>query len=549
MRTNKQTKRHGRIASAKAGKTVTIGRPAVEALEPRQLLSTYYVTSAGSDSATGDAQTAAWKTLNRANAQKLRPGDTVLLATGQTFNGTITIPSTESGTKTAPITFGTYGTANGRATIKSGAAAGVDIANAAGVVVNNLNFVGSGAATNTAVGIWVHVDAAAKSLSTLNLKNVDVSGYGREGMRIFVSGAGSSFNDVKVEYTNFHDNLYGGLKVTATAHNANKNYLVNHVNAWNGPGSRLVGGVTGSGIYLADVDGARISRCVVHDNGKDGAAPVGIWAAGSNRVTIEYCESYNNHTATTTDGGGFDFDWDVTNSTMQYNYSHNNDGPGYILAAGDHVNSGNTVRYSISENDGRRNGRAGMQLWGNVTNASIYNNVVYMTNTGNSNCAALFAHDMGSNGKRPQNVAVDNNIFYTTAGAKILNITRGVAQYGTMKFAGNAYYTSSGTFKIQWGATLYTAMSDWQTASAQEMVNGVASGYQGDPKLTAAGAGGTIGNADKLRNLLAYKLSTDSPLINRGVAPPTFLSSTMTDFYGDVLPKGGKYDIGVDEVA
>src|SRR5947208_2397827 len=106
-------------------------------------------------------------------------------------------------------------------------------------------------------------DTASKSLSTLNLKNVDISGYGREGMRIVVTGAGSSFNDVKVESANLHDNLYGGLKVTGSAHNANKNYLVNHVNAWNGPGSRLVGGVTGSGIYLADVDGARITRCVV----------------------------------------------------------------------------------------------------------------------------------------------------------------------------------------------------------------------------------------------------------------------------------------------
>jgi hypothetical protein len=82
---------------------------------------------------------------------------------------------------------------------------------------------------------------------------------------------------------------------------------------------------------------------------------VGIWTAGSNRVTIQYCESYNNHTKTSTDGGGYDFDWDVTNSTIQYCYSHNNDGPGYIMAAGTHTNSGNVIRYSVSENDGRRN--------------------------------------------------------------------------------------------------------------------------------------------------------------------------------------------------
>ncbi|MEO6437060.1 MAG: beta-glucosidase, partial [Tepidisphaeraceae bacterium] len=74
-------------------------------------------------------------------------------------------------------------------------------------------------------------------------------------------------------------------------------------------------------------------------------------------------------------------------------------------------------------------------------------------------------------------------------------------------------------------------------------------GYQGDPKLTAVGLGGTIGNADNLKNLTAYKLQGTSPLINKGVVQPTFLAAATLDFYGDTLPKGGKYDIGIDEVA
>src|SRR5437667_6701707 len=243
MRTNtKSRNRTGRIVSA---------AKVVEPLEPRQLLSTYYVSNGGSDAATGDAMTAAWKTVNRVNSQKLKPGDTVLFAIGQTFSGTISVPSTESGTKTAPITFASYGSGNGRATIRSGNNAGIDIANAGGVVINNLNFAGAGMSLNTAVGIYVHSDVTNKAFSTLNIKNVDVNGYGKEGMRILVAGAGSSFSDVKVEYANFHDNLYGGLKVTGPAHNVNKNYLINHVNAWGGPGSKTGGGVTGSGIYLA----------------------------------------------------------------------------------------------------------------------------------------------------------------------------------------------------------------------------------------------------------------------------------------------------------
>ncbi len=67
--------------------------------------------------------------------------------------------------------------------------------------------------------------------------------------------------------------------------------------------------------------------------------------------------------------------------------------------------------------------------------------------------------------------------------------------------------------------------------------------------LVSAGHGGTIGNADNLHALSAYKLQSNSPLINHGVTQPGTLASTVTDFFGDSLPKGGKYDIGIDEVA
>src|SRR5262245_42803489 len=166
-----------------------------------------------------------------------------------------------------------------------------------------------------------------------------------------------------------------------------------------------------------------IQRCVAFNNGQSGAAPVGIWAAGSNRVTIQYCESYNNKTMTSTDGGGFDFDWDTTNSVMQYNYSHDNYGPGYLLCAQYHKGDSNTVRYNISQNDGRTNGRGAIQLYGNITNARIHNNVVYITATGSGDTAAFVAHDLGAGGTKMSNVDVRNNIFVTTGGTKLLRVT------------------------------------------------------------------------------------------------------------------------------
>ena len=57
-----------------------------------------------------------------------------------------------------------------------------------------------------------------------------------------------------------------------------------------------------------------------------------------------------------------------------------------------------------------------------------------------------------------------------------------------------------------------------------------------------------LGNADKLGNLTAYRLSSSSKLINRGMAIPSFLASTITlDFFGEKTP-GGRLDIGVPKV-
>ena len=537
----------GRNAIAAAANTAAAAavNPTMESLEGRRLLTTYYVNNYGSDSAAGTSTSSAWKTINRVNSQVLKAGDKVLFAGGQSFSGGLYVPSKEGGSSTYPVTFSTYG--SGRATIKSGTRAGIDVAQTAGIALSNLNFVGSG---GSVPGIWIHIDWSNVDRTGVFVKNVDVTGYGREGMKILVAGSGSSISNVKVEYSNFYNNVYGGFKMTGNSGNANanKNYTIDHVKAFNNPGNGSTSSVTGNGIYLADVDGGMINRCVAYNNGTKGAAPVGIWAAGSNRVTIQYCESYNNNTFTSTDGGGFDFDWNVTNSVMQYNYSHGNAGPGFILAAGTKTNTNNVIRYNVSENDGRKNGRAGIQLWGNVRDAKIYNNVVYMSATSNANTAAFYAHDSDTGTLRPYNVEIRNNIFMTTGGAKVMRVSSGVAGVSNgLKFAGNAYHATTG-FKIAWGSYSYTSLTAWRNASGREKYNGIAVGYQGDPKLTKPGYGGTFGNADNLKNLTAYRLQSTSPLINRGLSHPTFLSSATTDFYGGTAILGGKYDIGVDEV-
>ena len=74
---------------------------------------------------------------------------------------------------------------------------------------------------------------------------------------------------------------------------------------------------------------ALVEYCESLFNGWDqpwtGNGPVGIWTHDADRVTIQHCIAHHNR-STALDGGGFDFDGGVTNSVLQYNYSHDNFG-------------------------------------------------------------------------------------------------------------------------------------------------------------------------------------------------------------------------------
>jgi hypothetical protein len=78
---------------------------------------TYYVSPAGSDSNSGTSPGQAWRTIGRVNAASPQPGDGVLFQGGQTFADTTLMPNV-SGTSSAPIVYGSYGT--GQATITQG---------------------------------------------------------------------------------------------------------------------------------------------------------------------------------------------------------------------------------------------------------------------------------------------------------------------------------------------------------------------------------------------------------------------------------------------
>src|SRR5205814_224044 len=119
------------------------------------------------------------------------------------------------------------------------------------------------------------------------------------------------------------------------------------------------------------------------------------------------------------DGGGFDLDGGCTNGVIQYNYSHDNYGAGYLLyqfAIARPFNN-NTVRYNISQNDGRQGHYGGIYMGGGsaVKNSAIYNNTISLAPGADPSIAGVKMTSIGSGN------TVRNNIIQTSGGARAID--------------------------------------------------------------------------------------------------------------------------------
>lgn len=145
--------------------------------------------------------------------------------------------------------------------------------------------------------------------------------------------------------------------------------------------------ITGCRVHDIATDGIVLSHC------RDGVieyctacrtgigitkrSPVGIWYFMARRCVIQFCESYHNYSAgCIADGGGFDLDGGCIDCVMQYNYSHDNDGAGFLICSYEPREApctGCITRFNISINDGRANDYPSILFW-QAINCKTYNN-------------------------------------------------------------------------------------------------------------------------------------------------------------------------------
>ena len=341
---------------------------------------TFYISPHGNDNASGLVPSQAWRTVHKVNQTVFSPGDTILFEGGATFKGPLIFNRNGGGTAGAPIVIGSYRLANaGRATISAGRGTGVDVCNTSNLHLRDLIIVGVGAKRNTKSGVMI-LSTRNKEIRNIRMENLEIYGFGENGISIGTWRTNTGCKGVTITRCTAHDNLDAGIFTWGPWGSGLYAHRGIHI------GDCLTYGMKGgSGIILSSVDGGTVERCVAHDNGAECSGASGIWAWDSKNILLQFNESYRNRSIEE-DGDGFDFDGGVTNSAMQHNYSHDNDGAGFLLAQYPYAPQrmrNLTIRHNISENDCSKLNYGAIHVWnsedpGWISDVHIYHNTIYL---------------------------------------------------------------------------------------------------------------------------------------------------------------------------
>jgi hypothetical protein len=529
-----------------------------EPLEDRKLFATYYVSPFGSDDNPGTRRHP-WKTVEKVSQTSFQGGDRILFQADQSFNGTLYLGPDDKGSRAAPIAISSYG-GEGRARINGVQGNGLFAYNTGGLEISKLNFAGP-LSWGKGNGIMLFNDLPGDvKLDYIRIDQVACIRH-YNGIEIGGNNGASGYRDLWITNTDVYNNRHAGLITYAAERNVHEKILVQRVNAFNNTGLPFEAGtrppkVTGHGILLSGVNGATVQYSTAFNNGTVGDGGAGIWTYNSNKVLFQFNESYGNRTNGERDGDGFDFDQNVSNSVMQYNYSHDNDGAGFLLSSHEdtpyHTNT--IIRYNVSQNDNRKMEYGSLHVFGRITNSEWYNNTVYLTpNDRSKEPFGIQVRNGGIEGQDVKNVHFRNNIITVSGEVKAVKVTSGQLDGATgLRFEGNNYYSLDNHLKFQWGdkdgETNYYTLNSWRNATGQERLDGVAVGFNVNPRHVLPAGALTVGNPDLLGTVTAYELRNDSPLINRGLnlAARFNLDIGGRDFLGNPVTPGTA-DLGAYE--
>ncbi|MBA4167583.1 MAG: right-handed parallel beta-helix repeat-containing protein [Chitinophagaceae bacterium] len=532
-----------------------------------QAQTSYYVSVTGKDTNPGTVRQPI-KSIERANKISFKPGDRLLFRANEIFHGNLVLDSSDAGTFAQPVTISSYG--SGRATIEAGKGSAVIVENAGGIIVSNLIVKGAGYSISDGSGVCiVNKLPNNRKLSFIRIKNIEASGFGRDivnnktqigeqspqGHGVFVGGhaidkSKSGYSDVIIDSCIVFENEFYGILTTGFWQDnpsvyANEKVTIRNCTAHHNHGDPLyMNDHSGSGILMEDVNDGLIEYCTAYENGKNCSnhygGPCGIWTAVANKVIIQYCESFRNRTNNNTDGDGFDLDGGATNCILQYNYSHDNEGYGYLICSYENspfTNKNNIVRYNISVNDAQKLKGGAIHFSTNgVGRNEIFDTQVYGNTCYSPGRSGIVFATKGIN-----NPVIINNIFINDS----MPFIKGLANSQTAKFISNCYWSEDGKFRVD----NFSSIEEWRKGSGQEIYNGKTVGIFADPLLFNYKDGKTINNYKMLKNMSGYRLIKGSPLIDAGINVSDFFNvfSVKADYFEAFVPAGKQFDIGASE--
>ncbi len=526
----------------------------------------YYVNCAAASDGNGSS-TSPWNNLTTVNSKTFAPGDSLLFNRGTTCVGSFVFSS--SGTSANRITIGAYGTGALPVIDGTGQNRAVKLLDTSYVTMQDLEV------KNSRVwGVLLTTDHDAPAVG-ITLKNLVVHhvtggsyvemGAKWTGLVVFApgmivepdmtKGSGvytrkSYFDTVLVDNVQAYDTtLWAGIFVWGVQVDQDfqwskdsKNQAIQSRNIT--IQNSAVHDTYGDGIAIYMSHEGTIQSSVVYRSGmepppEDIGSPVGLWWWTAENMVGQLNESYNNHSPSV-DGGGYDIDYGSTNSTMQYNYGHDN-GAYCISVFGYHgATTTNIVRYNVCAGDGTVHtylkkkpsggltteilpGQSELYLctWGGGTLADtwIYNNTFYVNSTGDPSATGLFDVCPGG-GDSETNGVFRNNLVVST----IPNVLGDLATANARVRDYNLYYYTGGTF-----------------TDPNPEAHGI---YNQNPLVNSLGYHG-IG-----RPTTQWTLQSGSPAINRGTNACTGLTGCSVgtrDFFGNSIPLGGAFDIGAHE--
>lgn len=410
----------------------------------------YYVNAAtGKDTHKGTCIDQAWQSIVPLATVKLKPGDSVLFATGQQFAGMLSIDNVK-GLLHHPVVISNYLYKGSKAKPVLDAGSELNavlIRNASFIKVTGIEVTATVPYQNNSVSKTADMRCGILVEITKNevFENIEVSdvvvhdvyynapGFIRTaaetksangtqsygwGIRFINNTETGKLTDVKILKSEVFKVCHTGIKVTANINGIQQLEIADcKVYQTGGPGMQF-SGVTNGHIHHNSIDHSGSTA-----DSRNWGRGSGLWTWSCTNIIIEYNRFENANGPG--DSAGAHIDYNCNDVVLQYNLSANNAG-GFCEILGNNNNC--AYRYNISINDGyREKGRNGAFQEGKIFwlsgyqgndkksagpyNSYFYNNTIYVS----ANIVPKIAVASSAAG-----VLIANNIFYFEGVAKMV---------------------------------------------------------------------------------------------------------------------------------